>query len=189
MGYTARFAGGRNGRNRFERLSDLGIIQKHSRPNHPTTCGKVERFHQTIKKWLTAQPPAGTITKLQHQLDALVDEYNHRRPHASLGKQTPASRYTTLPKAEPGSTGAGDHYRTRHDIVNKSGTVTLRHAGRLHHIGIGRTYARTRIIMLINELDIRVVDTATGELLRRLTLDPTRDYQPQPNPQEKTPKP
>ena len=43
--------------------------------------------------------------------------------------------------------------------------------------------------MLINELDIRVVDTATGELLRRLTLDPTRDYQPQPKPQEKTPKP
>lgn len=183
MVYTARFAGGRNGRNRFERtLSDLDIIQKHSRPNHPTTCGKVERFHQTIKKWLAAQTPASTIFELQHQLDQLVDEYNHRRPHSSLGKQTPSSKYTTLPKATPDSSGLGDHYRTRHDIINKSGTVTLRHAGRLHHIGIGRTYTGTRIIMLINELDIRVVDTTTGELLRHLTLDPTRDYQPHQKP-------
>lgn len=190
MVYTARFAGGRGGRNRFERtLTDLGIIQKHSQPNHPTTCGKVERFHQTIKKWLTAQPPADTITELQHQLDALIDEYNHHRPHAALGKQTPASKYAVLPKASPGQSPLDEHYRIRHDTVNKSGTVTLRHAGRLHHIGIGRTYAQTQIIMLINDLDIRVIDTATGELLRHITLDPTHDYQPQPKTQEKTPKP
>jgi hypothetical protein len=56
--------------------------------------------------------------------------------------------------------------------------VTLRVGGRLHHIGIGRTHARTRVLLLVQDLDIRVVDTATGEVLRELTLDPTRDYQP-----------
>jgi len=39
----------------LRRTTPPGVTQKHSRPNHPTTCGKVERFHQTLKKWLTAQ--------------------------------------------------------------------------------------------------------------------------------------
>jgi hypothetical protein len=62
--------------------------------------------------------------------------------------------------------------------VHDSGVVTLRHAGRLHHIGIGRTHARTHVLILVQDLDIRVVHAATGELLRELILDPTRDYQP-----------
>ncbi len=190
MVYTARFAGGRGGKNRFETtLKDLRIIQKHSRPNHPTTCGKVERFQQTLKKWLTAQPEAATLHDLQDQLDAFVDEYNHRRPHRSLGRTTPATKYTMLPQATPGHTSIDSHYRIRHDIVGDTGTVTLRHKGTLHHIGIGRTHARTHIIMLINDLDIRIVNPDTGELLRRLTLDPTRNYQPQDQEHKKTPKP
>jgi transposase InsO family protein len=190
MVYTARFAGGRGGLNRFERtLTDLGILQKHSRPNHPTTCGKVERFQQTLKKWLTAQPAANTIEDLQHQLDEFTEEYNQRRPHRALDRQTPATVYHTRPKATPGHTGIESHYRIRHDIIDTAGSVTLRHAGRLHHIGIGRTHARTPVIMLIENLDIRIVDTTTGELLRHLTLDPTRDYQPRTKTIKKTPKP
>jgi len=186
--YTARFAGGKGGRNKFERtLMDLRIIQKHSRPNHPTTCGKVERFQQTLKKWLTAKPEAATLQDLQNQLDAFVDEYNNRRPHRSLANQTPAAKYALLPKATPGQSDIDGHYRIRHDIVGDTGTVTLRHAGTLHHIGIGRTHARTHIIMLIDDLDIRIVNPATAELIRRLTLDPTRNYQPQDH--KKTPKP
>ncbi len=53
--------------------------------------------------------------------------------------------------------------------------------GRLHHIGIGRTHARTHVILLIlliQDLHIRVINATTGELLRELTLDPNRDYQP-----------
>jgi len=188
--YTARFAGGKGGKNRFERtLMDLRIAQKHSRPNHPTTCGKVERFQQTLKKWLTAQPEAATLQELQGQLDAFVDEYNHRRPHRSLGRTTPAAKYTLLPKATPGDSDIEDHYRIRHDIVGDTGTVTLRHGGTLHHIGIGRTHARTHIIMLIDNRDIRIVNPNTGELLRQLTLDPTRNYQPQDKEHEKTPEP
>jgi transposase InsO family protein len=188
--YTARFAGGRGGKNRFERtLMDLRIVQKHSRPNHPTTCGKVERFQQTLKKWLTAQPEAETLQQLQDQLDAFVDEYNHRRPHRSLNRTTPAAKYTMLPKASPGEPDINSHYRIRHDIVGDTGTVTLRHGGTLYHIGIGRTHTRTHIIMLINNLDIRIVNPATGELLRHLTLDPTHNYQPQDQQHEKTPEP
>ena len=58
MVYTTRFSGGKGGRNAFEaRLAHLGTEQKNSAPNHPTTCGKVERFQQTLKKWLTAPTP------------------------------------------------------------------------------------------------------------------------------------
>lgn len=188
--YTTRFAGGKGGKNRFERtLIDLRITQKHSRPNHPTTCGKVERFQQTLKKWLTAQPETGTLQELQTQLDTFVDEYNHRRPHRSLGRTTPATKYTMLPKVGPHESESEGHYRIRHDIVGDTGTLTLRHAGTLHHIGIGRTHARTHIIMLIDNLDIRIVNPDTGELLRHLTLDPTRNYQPQDQKHKKTPKP
>ena len=178
MYYTARFArGGVNGPNRFEQhLIDLGIQQKHSRPNHPTTCGKVERFQHTLKKWLARQPPAHTIAELQTQLDTFVELYNHHRPHRSLNRQTPTQAYTALPKASPGQ--PADTWRTRHDRVDTTGRVTLRHNGRLHHIGIGRAHTGTPIVMLIHNLEIRITNTTTGELLRALTLDPTRNYQP-----------
>jgi hypothetical protein len=151
------------------------------KPNHPTTCGKVERFQQTLKHWLAAQPdqPA-TITQLQALLDAFTDEYNQRRPHRSLPHRAPpASVYTSLPKAHPTSHPTTQtHTRVRHDRIDDTGCVTLRVAGRLHHIGIGRTHARTHVILLVHDLDIRVVNAATGQLLRELILDPTKDYQP-----------
>ena len=185
MVFTVRLAGigRRGGRNSFENeLRRLHIEQKNSTPNHPQTQGKVERFQQTFKKWLRAQPDQpDTITELQTLLDAFVDEYNHRRPHRSLPhRATPATRYNTMPKATPGtSQDPGSHNRVRHDRIDKTGAVTLRVNGRLHHIGVGRTYARTSVILLIYDLDIHIIDAATGELLRELTLDPSRDYQPQ----------
>jgi hypothetical protein len=73
------------------------------------------------------------------------------------------------------------HNRVRTDRIDQFGKLTLRHAGRLHHIGIGRTHARTRVLVLVQDLDIRIINASTGELLRQLTLDPTRDYQPLPD--------
>jgi transposase InsO family protein len=179
MVYTTRFAGGRGGRNPLETtLAGLGITQKHSRPNHPTTCGKVERFQQTLKRWLTAQPPAPDLAQLQDQLDGFVELYNHHRPHRSLNRRTPAVVYGLLPKASPHGLGAGPHHRVRHDRIDKTGAISLRRAGRMHHIGIGRTHAGRRVLLLINDLDIRVIDTTTGQVLRHLTLDPNRNYQP-----------
>jgi transposase InsO family protein len=182
MVFTTRLAGGKGGRNALERqLRDLGVRQINSTPGHPTTCGKVERFQQTLKKWLRAQPvqPA-TVEQLQARLDAFARTYNHRRPHRSLPhRATPATIYTTRPKAAPpqGSRATDTHDRVRRDRVDKAGKITLRHGGTLYSIGIGRTHARTRVIVLAQDLQIRIIDAATGELLRELTLDPSKRYQ------------
>ena len=182
MVFTTRFSGGKGGRNELEaELRRLGVIQKNSRPNHPTTCGKVERFQQTMKKWLRSQPdqPA-TSAELQELIEAFVADYNHRRPHRSLPhRATPTTIYTTTPKATPkqGSRDDDTHDRVRRDRVDKAGKITLRHGGRLYSIGIGRTHARTRVLVLVQDLDIRIIDAATGELLRELVLDTSKRYQ------------
>jgi transposase InsO family protein len=126
MVYTTRFAGGRGGRTGLEtELARRGIVQKNSRPNHPT----------------------------------------------------PATAYGARPKAGPGA-DLDTHHRVRTDKIDQTGCVTLRLAGRLHHIGIGRTHYGTHVLLLVQDLHVRVIDAATGELLRELTIDPTRDYQP-----------
>jgi transposase InsO family protein len=192
MVYTTRFAGGRGGRTGLEtELARLNIVQKNSRPNHPTTCGKVERFQQTLKKWLRAQPvqPA-TITALQALIDDFIAAYNQHRPHRSLPhRATPATAYAARPKASPGNDRSADtHDRVRTDKIDQTGCVTLRVAGRLHHIGIGRTHAATHVLLLVQDLHVRVIDAVTGELLRELTIDPARDYQPTGRPPGPTPK-
>ena len=148
-------------------------------PEHPTTCGKVERFQQTLKKWLHGQPvqPA-TVAELQTLLDRFVEQYNHHRPHRSLPyRATPATIYTSRPKAIPGDRAGDTHDRVRRDRIDISGKITLRYQGRLYSIGIGRTHARTRVLVLAQDLQVRIIDAATGELLRDLTLDPTKRYQ------------
>ena len=142
--YTTRFSGGGNGgRNGFESvLVRLGVIQKNSRPNHPTTCGKVERFQQTLKNWLRAQPEQPTsLADLDTLLDEFRNEYNQHRPHRSLTNRTPAAADNTRP------------------------------------------HARTRVICLAKDLDIGIIDAVTGEILRTLTLDTTRTYQPAGKPE------
>ena len=179
--FTTRFSGGRGGRNGLEtELRRLGITQKNGRPNHPQTQGKVERFQQTLKNWLAARhPQPATLADLQQQLDSFTCYYNHQRPHRSLPRQaTPATTYAARPKAVPGDRTADTHDRVRADRIDDSGTISLRHHGRLHHIGIGRAHARTRVLLLIQDLHIRVISATTGELLRELTLNPSRDYQP-----------
>jgi len=181
MVFTTRFAGGKGGRNSFEaELRRLRITQKNSRPNHPTTCGKVERFQQTLKRWLVAQPdhPA-TIPELQALLERFVAHYNHERPHRSLPERcTPTVAYHRRPKATAGDRGDDTHDRVRHDIIDKAGRITLRVNGRMHHIGLGAALRGTRVVVLVHDLAVRVIHAATGELVRKLTIDPTKDYQP-----------
>lgn len=163
-------------------LVGLGIALSHSRPYHPQTCGKVERLHQTLKKWLTRQPAAGSLSALQTQLHTFAAYYNTIRPHRALHRQTPAAAWHARPRAQPTRQGIhiSEHFRVRTDRVDRDGKLTLRHNSRLHHIGIGHRWAGTPILMLIHELTIRVITQETGELIRELELDPTRDYQPQP---------
>jgi transposase InsO family protein len=87
--YTSRFTGGRNA---FEYLlAYLGIRQKNGAPGHPQTQGKIERFHQTLKRWLGQQPGAAGLAGLQDRLDAFRLAYNEQRPHRATGRVTPVS--------------------------------------------------------------------------------------------------
>ena len=157
----------------------LGIGYVHSSPYHPQTCGKVERFHQTEKKWLAKQKPAATLLELQAKLDRFGAYYNDARPHRAIGRRTPAEAFAARPRATPRLRGfvVPAHFRVRRDKVDITGTITLRHNSRLHHIGLGRRLIGTRVLVLVADLDVRVL-SEDGELIRRLTLDPTRDYQP-----------
>jgi transposase InsO family protein len=156
----------------------LGIRVVHSRPYHPQTCGKVERFHQTLKRFLNKQEPAETIATLQAQLDRFRTYYNTVRPHRAIGRRTPAEAFLARPKALPSlqALAVPGRFRLRRDKVDITGVVTLRHNSRLHHIGIGRGFLGTRVLVLVDGLEVRVI-TDDGELLRSFTLDPSRDYQ------------
>ena len=133
--YTSRFTGGRNA---FEYvLPLLGVRQKNGAPGHPQTQGKIERFHQTLQRWLGARPPASNITELQRQLNTFREHYNERRPHRALNRRTPAEAYRATPKAAPATNGhAHGHYRLRYDRLDTKGRMTIRRAGRMHHLGL-----------------------------------------------------
>jgi transposase InsO family protein len=192
--FTTRFAGGKGGRNALEaELRRLGVKQKNGKPNHPQTQGKVERFQQTLKNWLRAQPhQPRTLAELQVLLDAFAVTYNTRRPHKSLPhRATPATAYQARPKATPGDRTADTHHRVRADRTDPAGKLTLRVSGRLHHIGTGRENARIPVLMLVQDLHVRIINAVTGELIRELNIDPARDYQPlgrPPGPQTKRPR-
>jgi hypothetical protein len=159
-------------------LGLLGVKVSHSRPYHPQTCGKVERFHQTMKKWLAAQPPADTVAGLQRQLSRFASYYNTVRPHRALDRRTPLQAYQDRPKAVPTGPVIPAHYRLRQDKIDRWGAVTLRYNSRLHHIGLGVRLAGTPVSLLIDDRHIRVIHRHTGQLLRQLILDPRHDYQP-----------
>jgi len=169
----------RGGRSAMEvALAALGISHRRSRTYHPQTCGKVERFHQTLKRWLAKQRGARTIDELQAQLDRFADYYNTVRPHRALDRATPASAFAARPKATPSTPvlQIPSHTRVRKDKIDSHGVITLRYRSRLHHIGVGRKFAGTRVLILVADLQVRVV-SEDGELLRDLVLDPSRDYQ------------
>lgn len=159
-------------------LLGLGIELRHSRPYHPQTCGKVERFHQTLKRYLARQPRAGSIPELQRQVDRFVTYYNEVRPHRAVGRRTPLRAWEARDKARPCRPPIErlKNVRVRQDRIDKGGMVTLRHAGRLHHIGVGRDHSGKRVTMLVSGLEVRIITTRDGELLRRFTLDPKKTY-------------
>jgi transposase InsO family protein len=159
-------------------LDLLGVRFHHSRPYHPQTCGKVERFHQTQKKWLAAQPPPVSLAQLQRQLDWFRRYYNTVRPHRAVARRTPEQAYQARPKALPAKPSIPVHYRVRRDKTDGIGVVTLRYHSQLRHIGLGREHARKRVLILVADRYVRAVEADTGQLLRELTIDPTKDYQP-----------
>ena len=175
--FTAAYRGGRTGLE--TELCNLGIVFKHGKPYHPQTQGKIERFQKTLKRWLDKQPFARSIAQLQFQVDWFIRYYNEERPHSARGMVTPRSAWDKLDKAFPSAKGVKTtaNTRVRHDVVDTTGSVSLRYSSKLYHIGIGRAHKGTRVIILIAGLDVRVI-SQNGELLRHLTFDPTKSYQP-----------
>ena len=162
-------------------LHARGIVFRHSRPYHPQTCGKVERFHQTLKKWLATQPRARTTrASCNASSTPSADYYNTERPHRALHRATPVQAYARPtqsrrhrhPARSAGTTASATTASTR------NGKLTLRHNSRLHHIGLGRRHAGTTVLILVHDLHVRII-TTNGELLRDFHLDPDPDYQPQ----------
>ena len=149
----------------------------------PSPSGKVERFHQTLKKYLAKQKRAGSIEELQAQLDTFAEYYNNVRPHRAIGRRTPAQTYAARTKATPAREGfkVPAHYRVRRDRVDNAGKVTLRYRSKLLHIGVGRAYIGDRILLLVPDRHVRIVSDE-GVLIHELTIDPKRIYQPQPRP-------
>lgn len=182
MVFTTRFAQGRRvlkTLNSFESaLADLHVRQLNGAPNHPQTQGKIERFHQTLKRWLSARPLQPHTAALQDQLDTFRTWYNTKRPHRALRRRTPAETYEGTPKARPAprSHPVGSTIRT--DRVDGDGKVSLRHAGRMRHLGLGRANKGTRVRLLIHGDDVLVASLDTAEILGEFTIDPTRGYQP-----------
>jgi transposase InsO family protein len=173
--YTSRFTGGRNA---FEYvLPLLGVRQKNGSPGHPQTQGKTERFHQTLQRWLRARPPAATVAQLQAQLDEFRGHYNQQRPHRALGRATPGQAYRATPKAAPASNGHPQgHYRLRYDRLDSKGRMTLRRAGRMHHLAIGTAHARKRVLAFADNHHVTVAELTTGEVLSTHLIDPAKTY-------------
>lgn len=159
-------------------LRELGVAAGHSRPYHPQTCGKVERFHQTVKKYLDAQDRPATLAELQDQLDSFRAIYNHQRPHRALGRQTPAHVWDHTPKSGPAAHPLGAPTTIHHSTVASDGRVSAAKFDntRTIQINLGKTHAGQPATILTTGLACHVF--IHGRLARKLTLDPSRRYQP-----------
>jgi putative transposase len=155
-------------------LLEQGIRPINSSPYHPQTCGKVERHHQTLKKWLRTQPCPATITDLQQLLDRYRTHYNHQRRHSALAdRRTPHQAWTAAaslggPTSPPIQTDA-----TLHSCkVDTNGKVRLGHG---HRTSIGRAHAGTTITA-IRDSDHVTIYTTDGQPIGHLHIDPTKRH-------------
>jgi transposase InsO family protein len=172
--YTSRFTGGRNN---FEYLlAWLGIRQKNGAPGHPQTQGKIECFHQTLKRWLGQRPAEIGLAELQAQLDAFRLAYNEQRPHRAVGRTTPGEAYRATPKASSSNSGGRGHFRLRYDTTDGKGAMTLRRGGRLHHLNAGVAHARRRVLAIVDEEEVTIGALDTGEVLSSHRIEPDKGY-------------
>ena len=154
-------------------VATVGVAAGHSRPYHPQTCGKVERFHQTLKKWLAVQPRPATLEELQEQLDRFRDLYNHTRPHRSLERGIPAQVHATTPKSGPANQPLTQPTDIRHLKVRSNGVISI---GSRYDISLGAAYIAEIVTVIITGLSCHVFHQ--GHLIRQLTLNPNHRNQP-----------
>ena len=133
-------------------LNARGIAFRHCGPYHPQTCGNVERFHQSQKNWLAKHWPARALRQTGDPARELPELLQHRPAALGTAPQHSSQAYLARPKARPTGLPLDDsHYRIRHDRIDTSGIVTLRHDSRLHHIGLGRRHARSDVLLHTSE--------------------------------------
>ena len=143
--YMSRFTGGRNA---FEYLlALLGIRQKNGSPGHPQTQGKSERFHQTCSAGSTPDRSLPAARNCNANSTSSATTTTSSAPTArwaATHQPTPTARPPKqLPPARP---RAQQHYRLRYDRLDAKGKMSLRRAGRMHHLGIGAAHARKRVL-------------------------------------------
>jgi len=175
MAFTVRRTNPGLGISTFTRtILSFGTRLIHSSPYHPQTCGKIERHHQTLKKWLRARPRAHTLAGLQAQLDEYRQYYNNRRHSALTGRMTPtrawaAAQTLGAPNSPPRQEDATLH-RCKVGKVGAFGVGS-------HYMHLGKAWAGTTITAIRDRSRITAYDP-DGNPLGHATLDPTRKWLP-----------
>jgi transposase InsO family protein len=122
-------------------LVDLGVAVSHSRPRHPQTLGKDERFHRTLGlEVISRRPVWDSHQQLQRAFDEWRIVYNHQRPHDALDLDVPADRYKPSPRSMPTTIEPVD-YPDGYDVRKVSGDARISYRGNPFKIGkpfIGR---------------------------------------------------
>jgi transposase InsO family protein len=157
-----------------QRLRAAGVRPVTGRPYHPQTTGKVERFQQTLKKWLRRQPLAANLAALQTQLDEFCHTYNYERPHQGIGRVTPASRWQASPAAQPAPDPIAAPTwpaRPRHTVI-ANGVAFLDQLA----IRVGAEWTGCDATIIVDGAYASVF--VDDQLVRHLRIDPTRRYQP-----------
>ena len=154
-------------------LLDHNVRPINSSPYHPQTCGKVERHHQTLKKWLSTHPTASTLTELQNLLDAYRRYYNTERRHSALPRRaTPAQAWADAPSlGGPASLPMQTDATLHRCLVGSTGAITI--AG--HRTSVGTTHAGTTVTAIRDQNQITVYHR-DGHPLGHLHLAPDRNY-------------
>jgi Integrase core domain len=153
-------------------LRAAGITPINSRPYHPQTCGKVERFQQTLKKWLRARPRARSLRGLQRQLDEFCEYYNQHRPHRALGRQTPHERWDSQPRPDAPTGPLPGPRRRRQITINDQGKARAGHWSIA--VGVEHQGRPATVVLDGNHANVFIDD----QLVRHLELERTRSYQP-----------
>ena len=154
-------------------LRALGTRTINSTPGHPQTCGKIERFWQTLKKWLRARPAPATLDELNALLGQFRDFYNHHRPHRALRGATPAEAFAATEKAHPADRPLPEPiFISRHTVGEQSGKLHVAP----YRVNVGLRWAGHSCDVIRQDNFIAIFTGTT--LIRALTADPTREYQP-----------
>jgi transposase InsO family protein len=161
----------------FERkVRSLGVALINSRPQHPETLGKLERFHKTLKEWLADEGPAKDLAHLQEILDRFRAHYNDERPHQGIGDLTPVERYRQGPASPPTLEELEEPVYPRGAIIRtvwRNGVVTYDR----RNIGLGKRWAGLKVRIVPAG---KLVHVYYGQVLvRSLAFDPDRRYQGQ----------